>query len=407
LALGPLPLLLGRRRWSEGLLASGLALSAVVLGLTALEVALRTLRPERPPVPPQATYAYDQARGNPEAFRRWWIRYLGEWARTRAAIVAPDPRGEVPGIPIPGASVRFFDSEFHINAHGFRGPELAPEKGERYRIVILGTSTTFGATLEPEHETWPTKLERRIREGLVCRAPIEVINAGRIGYLLEHNLARLERDILPLDPDMIVSFHNHAGFRVLKSFRGARGAEPAPAPVRGSLLVGRVERLLHNALERRQIDAHRLELAGVSLDEREFAAGLLKTELASDYRRLIAATAAHPARLVLCTHPLAVNAESPDSVIRFYEAGFPDVRVAIFLNEMHTRLVKELGRAGGVPVIDTTPGLDGAYDSSYIDLVHFTEVGRERLAEMVFRGLVPLLSEEPRPGCAPRAEGAG
>jgi lysophospholipase L1-like esterase len=355
----------------------------------------------------EAAYAYDEAHGDPQAFRRWWLRYLGEWARIRGSITKPDPAGEVPGLAIPGASARFFDAELRINAHGFRGGEIAAEKGPRYRIVVLGTSTTFGATLRPEHETWPVKLERRIREALACRAPIEVINAGRIGYLLEHNLARLERDVLPLEPDLIVSFHNHAGFRVLKSFRAALRDEPAPAPERGSLLVGRAEALLRSALDRRRIEAHRLELAGVSLDEREFEAALLETELAADYERLVAATSAHATRLVLCSHPLAVNAQSPEAALRFYQAGFPDVRVAIFLNEMHTRLVSELGRAHGVPVIDTTPGLDGEYDSSYIDLVHFTELGREQLAETVFQGLAPLLGEAPFPGCTPRSEGAG
>jgi len=405
-ALGPLTLWAGRGRWREGVLATGLALSALCLLLLCLEAGARLLSAGERPGSPAAVYSYDAAHGDPQAFRRWWLRYLAEWTRSMHSFSRRDPQGLVPQLLVPGRHGRFFDSVVRVNRLGFRGPEIALDKGDHYRIVVLGTSTTFGATLARSDEPWPEKLERRIATQLSCDAPVEVVNAGGVAYRLEHNLARLERDIFPLAPDLIVSYHNHAGFREARGLRTLPEDAHAPVvPPRGSLLVRRAEQILRLALYRGRAEASRRELESPQIDERALAARLASTELARDYRSLVQRVRARGIGIVLCTHPLAVNAESPDDVVRFYEAGFPDVRAAIALNRLHTRLVEQIGRELGVQVIDTTPGLDGAWRDAYIDLVHYTEKGRERLAQRVFEGLRERLAEDPRLHCRPRTVG--
>jgi hypothetical protein len=54
-------------------------------------------------------------------------------------------------------------------------------------------------------------------------------------------------------------------------------------------------------------------------------------------------------------------------------------------------------------VIDTSEGLDGAYRDAFVDLVHFTQTGRDRLARNLLDGIRPLLLAAPRPACVPRA----
>jgi lysophospholipase L1-like esterase len=176
-------------------------------------------------------------------------------------------------------------------------------------------------------------------------------------------------------------------------------------PARGSRLLEGAERLLRRALERDDVLARRRQISAIEVDA-AFEAGLFETELADDYRALVAVARKHGLALVLCTHPLAVNADSPEDVVRFYEAGFPDVRGSIELNRLHSKLVRAIGREQGVPVIDVLPKLDGAWRDAYIDLFHYTELGRERVAERMFEGLRPLLSAGPRPRCVPRAKAA-
>jgi hypothetical protein len=103
---------------------------------------------------------------------------------------------------------------------------------------------------------------------------------------------------------------------------------------------------------------------------------------------------------------MAVTADSPDAVIRFYEPVFPDLRAGILANRLHTLLVTQIGEKFGVPVIDTSPGLNGAWQDAYADPIHFTQIGRERLAANILAGLRPLLAAAPA-GCRPKPPAVG
>jgi hypothetical protein len=98
-----------------------------------------------------------------------------------------------------------------INNFDFRGADIEFDKGNRYRIFALGESPTFGATIRRDDLPWPDVLGRLIQARLRCDRPIEVINAGTEAYNLQNNLERLKRDIIPLKPDLVVSYHGYNG----------------------------------------------------------------------------------------------------------------------------------------------------------------------------------------------------
>ncbi len=51
-----------------------------------------------------------------------------------------------------------------------------------------------------------------------------------------------------------------------------------------------------------------------------------------------------------------------------------------------------------VPLIETIASLDGVWDDDlYLDLVHFTKKGNERIASAMFEGLLAVLGEEDGP----------
>ncbi len=342
-----------------------------------------------------ATYSFVAAGGDPEAFVLHHQRQLQEQKRTRGNIM-PDPRGVNPHVLRPGPG-KYMESTWLVNSRGFRGPEISAEKGGRYRIVALGESTTFGATLLAQDRPWPEVLQQRIASELDCAKSVEVINAGIPGWSLANNLARLDADILPLEPDLILSYHGYNGFGYLVAqIPSARVGKFPEAPPRPSTLLSRVESALRVGWFRRRYDAAR------SIDERVLETDVHLSRYAELYRKLIFEVQAKGVGLALATFSMAVNTESAEDVIAFYEPVFPDLRARILANRLHSLLVRQVGEKHGVPVIDTMEGLDGAYQDAFIDPIHFTQTGRERLADHMLNGLRATLSAAPA-SCRERA----
>lgn len=341
------------------------------------------------------SYSFVEAQGRPEVFLRWQERSNLEQERTRSNRI-PDPRGINPPINAPGREGRFFESRWWINSLGFRGSEISREKGDRYRIVALGESTTFGATLKADDRPWPEVLEARIASEFECEKPVQVINAGVPGWTLDNNLARLRDDIFPIEPDLIVSYHGYNGFPYLLGQIPTVSIGAAPTtPPRPSRFLFRLESAARVWWFKRRYSAAR------AIDASVLQLDVSNTRYADLYRRLAVAARAQGVTLVLCTFNMAVTPESPEAVVRFYEPVFPDLRARILANRLHTLLVNQIAKDFSLRVIDTSEGLNGAYQDAYVDPIHLTQVGRDRLAAHVLRGLRELLTAA-SPGCRPR-----
>lgn len=395
---GAFSLAAARRGGSLAVAAWNTAIGLVV-GLALVEGVMRW-RSDAEAAPPPPVYTFAEARADPDAFRRWAQAYLAEWERTRPFYLMADPRGVNPMVLKPGSRFSFFDSPHRIDAQGFRGDDVAEPKGSRYRIVALGESTTFGATIRADDRPWPEVLETRIAREFACARPVEVVNAGVPGWTLANNLARLDADIWPLHPDLLLSYHGYNGFPYLISELPSLQVGSAPtAPPRPSKLLQRAEQALRVAWFRRRFEAAR------HVDETVLETDLHATRYAELYRELVFQARHHGVELVLGTFNLAVTPESPEPVLAFYEEMFPDIRARVLANRLHTRLVREIGEAYGVRVVDTSEGLDGAYEDAYIDPMHYTQVGRDRLAAHWLEGIRPILAE--KAGCRPQRAAAG
>ena len=341
----------------------------------------------------QPTYSYRAAHANPTAFATWWFYYLNEWIRDdgiRAAIDAPDPLKKLPFILVPGSSGRMFDTTIRINNLGFRGPDLPRDKGDAFRIVALGELQTFGPTLRDGEKPWPELLQDLFDRHASCGRKIEVINAGTEAYTLENNLERMRRDILPLKPDLILSTHGMNGFFPFGLRRVPEPNEPGIRP-RASALIGRavltIERAAHDWRDRNSALASAAALAPMSDAE------LMKSRYADDYRKLIALARDNGTDIALADSTMAVNESSPREVKDFYGAVFKPIDDIIAANAAHNRMVKLIAREEGAPLIDMAASVDGVWDDDlYLDIVHFTEAGNERVAGLMFRALLPMLA---------------
>ena len=101
----------------------------------------------------------------------------------------------------PGTAFR----KYHINALGFRGPEVSAEDlRTRSMVVVSGASESFGL-YESEGREWPQQLSDSLNRRCAAR-PVTVMNAAFVGMALPTVIQDLQRRVLPLHPAVIVYY---------------------------------------------------------------------------------------------------------------------------------------------------------------------------------------------------------
>jgi lysophospholipase L1-like esterase len=332
-------------------------------------------------------WSFANATGDPQRFRAWWQRLTGEWnAKDRgcALVQRPDPLGELPFVLQPGTSTRFFESTIRVNNLGLRGADAPRAKGDAFRIVCLGESTTMGQTLFAEDRPWPEVLQQLLNTPARGRR-IEVLNAGWASYDVRHSAIRLRRFVLDLEPDLVVVYHGYNGFWMLLPdvaealVAGSRLPQRTPRP---SWVLAAAEHGLRVAAFRRSLV--RSTSATVDPDT---------NPAATAYREILARCGKRGIRVGLCSFNMAVNAASPAEAIAFYAGGFPQVERQIIANRMQTVLLRRLAAGHDHATFVDTGRLDGAFADAFVDLVHFTQAGRDRLAAAVADGIRDLLPQ--------------
>jgi lysophospholipase L1-like esterase len=358
----------------------------ILLALPLADLAMRlTHRLDLRPDTGKRYYSYEVARKKPAAFATWWKYYNQQWELMARTNFMRDPSGQLPLRLRPNSRGEFFQSHICVNSKGFRGREFSNEKGETYRIVALGESTTFGCTLNADDKPWPEVLEEAIRARLKLSRPVEVINAGVPGYTLVHNLARLNSDILPLKPDMIISYHGYNGLDLLSSSSPRRDA-PLP-PYRPRPL-----KLLADAEHGLKIMNYKRHMTAQNNNSQPFA-DPMQSPYAAAYRQLIEITRSNSITLVIGNFSMAASTQSEPGVLDFYRAGYPLAASRVKANVAHSLMVRQLVKENPETYfVDTHPNLDGEHEK-FIDLVHFTQEGRRQLAETFFAGITNILIE--------------
>ncbi len=93
-----------------------------------------------------------------------------------------------------------------INARGIRSGEIPLPKGNEYRILSLGESTTFGIDVGDD-ETYSARLEEHLRTRPAGVRPVRVLNAGVSAWSSTQSLLWLKERGLELAPDLILFYH--------------------------------------------------------------------------------------------------------------------------------------------------------------------------------------------------------
>ncbi|MCP4621771.1 MAG: tetratricopeptide repeat protein [Bradyrhizobium sp.] len=94
-------------------------------------------------------------------------------------------------------------------SHGIYSPREIPYErdGKRYRLLILGDSSTAGLGIDKQSDTWPQVLQRLLGNS------VEIVNAAVIGYSTEQARTALFREDYKYKPDGILFYlGNNDGF---------------------------------------------------------------------------------------------------------------------------------------------------------------------------------------------------
>jgi lysophospholipase L1-like esterase len=365
------------------------AVNTAVVFLIGLPIADLFYRPSNrlntAPEVAKMFYSYDEAQKNPTAFARWWNFYLEQWHAMGKQVFVPDPTGEYPFKLRPNGRGKLFNSLISINSKGFRGPEFAMRKEAHYRILCLGESTTFGCTLGADDKPWPELLEEKIRERLPLLQGVEVINAGIPSYDLTHNISRLREGLTALKPDMIISYHGYNGFAMLYgALPPPYGGAPPEYRLRPLKLFADCE-YRWKMFQFRKKNAPRLPPAPLPIPNP------METAYARAYEDLVKIAQTNGIRLLLANFSMAVNQQSGLELVEFYRKPFPAVHWQIEANAVLSRIVETITHEHPETyLVDTHPKLDGQHEK-FIDLVHFTQAGREQLAETFFLAVKKVL----------------
>jgi len=332
--LAPAPLL-----WGAAVLTLALApwvaprgrrLGALLVAAGLGALAVRVAAEEQPPYSPTILneLSLEDVRGGPLPFEYMWARH-----------------------PL----CRRFST--FVRDQQFRSGPVARERpeGTTWRIVTLGSSSTFGYGLD-EQQTWSAFLEKRFG------GEAEVINAGTPGATAERLRPLLDDVLLKLAPDLVIidlSFNDHV--------QGPMHDERAYF----ARFTGEGVSFLDQCRERWQ--AWRTQAAwrdyfhARQVGETPDAADVARFEsgptarFADSLRDLARAATAAGARVILVAEPARPGLGDPTLV------PFRDT-------------VKAVGAELGLPVADPQPALDQLGAAAFIDAVHPTEAGHRALA---------------------------
>lgn len=127
---------------------------------------------------------------------------FGELLNGRELILRESSHPRLPYELVPGTDAYAWGAHVSVNSAGFRDDEYPESKGDRYRVVVIGDSITFGNDLR-EDQRFTEMLEADLAERYPD-IPVDVLNLGVGGFDTVMEVAFLEQIGLRYDPDLVV-----------------------------------------------------------------------------------------------------------------------------------------------------------------------------------------------------------
>lgn len=275
--------------------------------------------------------------------------------------------------------------KWRLNNLGFRGPDVAPEAARGVpRILILGASETFGLYESPERE-FPALLR-------AANPHLEIINTAVVGMSLPSMTLYWQHRLSALRPEAVLIYPSPF-FYLADESPASRPAAAVAGAHPGAALRSRF-------LDRLRGTLHKPDFLQVRLDRHAVAEQLATAtpfttvpigrldDYQRDLARLVEAIQASGTTVVLMTHAIRFRGDEPDLDNRFavWEERVytprADGEILVAFNTAANERLRALARTRKVRVIDVAAAVSGC-DACFGDLVHFTDLGAQRVAAAI------------------------
>ena len=302
------------------------------------------------------------------------------------------------------------------NSLGFRGPEPPADFARDLTIVTVGGSTTECFDLA-EDKTWPHDLGVKLQQNF---KPLWLNNAGLSGNSTFGHYILMQDYLVKLKPKVVIFLVgiNDLGIRGEREFDqrihgfNARSLERflASAAVHSELASAALNLyrfyfpksvIMNNQNKPQEIDFKKLPHLDVSAaakaaiikEHRERYLRPYETRL----EKLITICREHSIMPVLLTQPVLYGAgvdeaSGVDLGHRFVGDDL-DGATAWQVLELYNGVTREVGRERGVLVIDLAREMP-KNSTYFFDLMHYTNVGAARMADIIASHLRPVLAQK-------------
>jgi len=274
-----------------------------------------------------------------------------------------------------------------INSLGFRGPEISPERLDRVqRIVALGDSTTFGP--REQECAYPYLLP-----DLLQPRRAEVIDAGVEGYRSDRALIHLQRDVVPLHPDLVTVFIGWNDLYQTNPFADSQQPPLHASPVQRVLAWSTTAQAFRQLYYQRPGNYMGPGAADDSV-RLAFLQSYRPRAFTERLDRIVQVARDGGADVVLFTWPTVLGtdmskAELARVVYPYYTHSLQELR-ALYADYQTT--VREVAAEDGVEVIDLAAWFDVPDKADlFIDTLHFTCAGHALVANRLAPALASHL----------------
>jgi lysophospholipase L1-like esterase len=302
------------------------------------------------------------------------------------------------------------------NSLGFRGPEPPADFARDLTIVTVGGSTTECFDLA-EDQTWPhvlgVKLQRRFK-------PLWLNNAGLSGNSTFGHYILMQDYLVKLKPKVVIFLVgiNDLGIRGERDFDqrihdvNFRSLERflASAAVHSELAAAALNLyryyfpksvMINNQNDPQEIDFNQLPPFQVTAAARAAIIKEHQDHYLRPYKarlaRLMTICREHNILPVLLTQPVlyggGVDAATGVDLSHRFVAKDMDGATAWQVLELYNGVTREVGREQGVLVIDLAREMPKNSNYFY-DLMHYTNAGAAKLADLIAAHLTPFLAEK-------------
>ena len=285
----------------------------------------------------------------------------------------------------------------NVNSDGFIGEEFQPAGPDLFRIVSIGDSCTFGTG---DYETaYPALLNKELQSRIPGPARLEVVNAGVEGHTSRMALSRLQHNVTPLRPDIVIVY---IGWNDLMKFdpsgQAADGIGSSAIRLLDSLWLTKGTRKFLFYYVRPKINPPMTGPESYQNSFKDYAPKIYEQNL----KVILETIEELDARALLVTLPTVVRPEM--SVDELNDAGvfFPYYPSAYAVGDLldliraYNDTIRKLATDGNVELVDLAGAFEelGASQVYFHDTMHLNYKGRRIIARLIAdhilaRGILP------------------